>query len=341
MKLTTAVLGVLMIGGAGVALAVPTKSTTALDRVLDAAKQGNTPKGARKPIPMPTSALEVGMALKTLDTETQALEEELTSVDKELTEVEARVLARGRTYFKQVRAGLLPAGGGFDELVDHAARVERTRLSLGRDLERSKELRARRDEITDVLSRIAAERIPLEAQKKAYDSAKTVMRQADERRAAFDRAFDSSTAPSEHVAVYGVDQGPSDDVASSGFKSMYGKLPFPLAGRAEVRKLEQAGATGPALELKTPGSATARSVAAGRVVFADQYEDDRMTVILDHGDRYFTLYGNLAASEVRVGDNVGAGEALGPVATRRKDAVLYFELRKDGRAVEPAPWFGL
>ncbi|MBK6517420.1 MAG: peptidoglycan DD-metalloendopeptidase family protein [Polyangiaceae bacterium] len=343
MKKTTAiVLGMFVALGGGVALGVPKSPTSALDEFALQAGRGAAGRGAaRAPIKIPQSPLEVDIALKQLESERGALEQELAGLDKELGLVDGRVLARGRTYYKQVRAGLLPAGGGFDELVDYAARVERTRLGLTRDLESQKSMRARREEVSDLLLRIGADIGPLEAQKRAYDSAKTTMRQAQERGDAFDRAFDSSTPPPDQITVYGADLQPGDVGATSPLEGMMGKLPLPLAGRAQVTKLEASGASGPALELRAPSGATARAVAAGRVVFADRYEDDRITVILDHGNRLFTLYGHLRSAEVKVGETVASGSALGPVADRKRESLLYFELRKEGRPVDPGPWFGL
>ena len=64
--------------------------------------------------------------------EVTSLQAEMAAGSAELAVVHQRVILRGRTYYKLVRAGLLPAGGGFDALVDHAAKVERTRLALER-----------------------------------------------------------------------------------------------------------------------------------------------------------------------------------------------------------------
>lgn len=298
---------------------------------------------AHAPIfPPPTSPYEIESALKRYDEEEKRMQGELAKIEEDLGVLDERVVARGKTYFKQVRAGLLPAGAGFEELVDHAARVERTRLALTRDLDQQKTLRKRRDALSDRTTRLKVERAPLAMQREAVAKAKKVMRMADERRASFDRAFESSSAPADYVAIYGADIGPSDATSSEAFTSLYGRLPLPIAGRAEVKKLDGSSAGGPALELRAAGSASARSVAAGRVVFADDYQDLRVTVVLDHGERHFSIYGNLERSDVKVGDTVSRNTTIGPVAARGSDgAVLYFELRKDGRAIEPAPWFGL
>ncbi len=329
---------VVVVALAGVAFGVsaPTGALDALTAVKPHAA------GKREAFKIPTTPLEVEIALKASLVEKATLEGELGALEEELLRIEGRLLARGRTYYKQVRAGLLPAGGGFEELVDHAAKVERTRLSLTRDIESAKQLRKRRDQIDEALARNAAELGPLEAQKKAFDSAKSVTRLADERRVAFDRAFDSSSAAADHVAIYGADLGPSDPGASvKGFASLRGHLPFPLAGRAEVRKLEASMSAPAALELHAAAGASARAVAGGRVVFADRYEGDLLTVIIDHGNRYFTVYGNLTATEVKVSEDVVTGAALGSVVNRRGESVLYFEVREEGRPVDPSPWLGL
>jgi murein DD-endopeptidase MepM/ murein hydrolase activator NlpD len=323
----------------GVAFGVPAGSDP-----LSALPNGaSDPAAAPRPlVPPPTSPYEIEGALKKYDEEEKRIGAELAAIEEELAVLDERVVARGKAYFKQVRAGLLPAGGGFDELVDHAARVERTRLALSRDLEQQKVLRKKRDFLADRLTRLKVERAPLAMQREAVAKAKTVMKMADERRAAFDRAFESSTAPPDYVAIYGADLGPSDGAAGQAFPSLFGRLPLPIAGRTEVKKLDASGGAGPALELRATGSASARSVAAGRVVFADDYQDLRVTVVVDHGERHFTIYGNLERSDVKVGDSIGSGTPIGPVGSRGLDgALLYFELRKDGRAVEPGPWFGL
>jgi murein DD-endopeptidase MepM/ murein hydrolase activator NlpD len=290
----------------------------------------------------PSTPVDVDLVLRRFDAEEKAIGQELARIDGLLSELEQRTLARGRTYYKKVRAGLLPAGGGFDELVDHAAAVERARLALARDLQQQKELQKRRSELGDRLTQLKASRAPLEVHREAVHRAKTALRQAEERRMAFDRAFESSTGPSDYVAIYGADLGPSDQPAPGGFASLVGKLPLPLSGRAEVRAIEKQGVVGPALELKAMPGATARTVAPGRVVFADRYDDELVTVIVDHGDRYFSVYGNLSRAEVRVGNSVDAGAIVGPVARRgREGTILWFELRHGGQTIEPGRWFGL
>jgi septal ring factor EnvC (AmiA/AmiB activator) len=78
-------------------------------------------------------------------------------------------------------------------------------------------------------------------------------------------------------------------------------------------------------------------VYGGRIAFADKYADFGNTVIIDHGSSYFTVSAGLAGLRVRVGEDVTAGSTLGAVG----DTGLYFEIRRSGDTVDPAPWFGI
>lgn len=332
----------------GVALGVPRSSRDPLASLGQKADEAAPPAPPAPLFEPPKTPFEVEITIKKYDDEEKRIQAELDAIAAELAVVDERVVFRGKAYFKQVRAGLLPAGGGFDELVDHAARVERTRLALTRDLDAQRTLRKRQDALEARLTRLKGERAPLDMQREVLSKAKGLLRQADERRQAFERAFDSSTPPPDHISVYGADTGPTDP-GSASFASLFGRLPLPVAGRAEVRKLEATAQSPPALEIRAPEGATARAVGPGRIVFADVYQDDALrqrdesiTVVVDHGERHFSTYANLQRADVKVGEAVPQNAPLGRVATRGAEgAVLYFELRKNGLAVEPGPWFGL
>jgi murein hydrolase activator len=290
--------------------------------------------------PIAPGGSELERLLAKLDAEERALQTEIATGVGELSIVRQRIVARGRAYYKLVRAGLLPAGGGFDSLVDHAAKVERTRLALERDLAAEKRLMARGAEIGERLTRLRAEREPLAVQREAMLRARHALEQADERRAAFARAFETSERP-DHVAIYGADLGPADVDVRAGFRSMKGRLLLPITGRAEVRRVTRPrGVTG--VELAAPLGTAVRSVAAGRVAFADRYDDYGLTILLDHGDHYYTLYSSLAAADVKVGDTVAPGGRIGTVGSEGgKPAALIFEVRKNADTLDAATWLGL
>ena len=87
--------------------------------------------------------------------------------------------------------------------------------------------------------------------------------------------------------------------------------------------------------------ANVAAVAAGRVAFADWLKGYGLIVILDHGDGYMSLYAQNDSLLKDVGDWVAGGDALAGVGTSggQDEAALYFELRHNGRPVDPKGWF--
>jgi septal ring factor EnvC (AmiA/AmiB activator) len=62
-------------------------------------------------------------------------------------------------------------------------------------------------------------------------------------------------------------------------------------------------------------------------------------VVVDHGQGAFSLYGHLATLEVARGARVEAGSVVGTTGRAPGGTpALYFELRVDGRPVDPLQW---
>lgn len=77
----------------------------------------------------------------------------------------------------------------------------------------------------------------------------------------------------------------------------------------------------------------------GTVAFADTFTGFGRLVIVDHGGQTFSLYGNLRDLAVTRGDRVQRGAAIGSAGVAATGATgLYFELRVDGRPVDPLQW---
>lgn len=275
-----------------------------------------------------------------LDAEEDVSKRELNELGGRIAEAHARSLVRGRAFYRLTRAGMLPVGGGFSELVTHALHVERARRSLATELAQEKKLRERGVSLSHGLERIARDRIALSSQRTQMDAARMAMEDESRRQQAFDRAFSASSGSSEYVAVYGAN-GAAPAPAIGGFQSSKGRLLFPLAGRSEVRPSKREGTDGPGLEIKSNQGAPVRAVFGGRVAFADRYGPYGRLVIVDHGDHYYTVSGNLAAIEVKIGDEVSAGERIGTVGDEGRGPMLYFEIRHGTQTMPPAPWLGL
>lgn len=275
--------------------------------------------------------------LENLDAREKKLASELETLGPRQDVVDKRILARGRAYYRMVRAGLLPVGGGFEQLVDHAASLERLRAALARDLAEKKRLEERRVAASNELRKVRAERAPLMIQRQAMTRARSAMAQAEERQQAFLRAFGGQSLPIPHTAVYGT-TGPSPGGAPASFVQLRGHMPFPVGGRTEAihpRGDDQG------IFLVTARDAAVRAVYPGRVVYVGPSKHGT-TVVLDHGERFYTVYGKLSHVEVRKGELVTDRGRMGWVLRfGDKSPMLYFEVRKGEKILDAARWLGL
>ena len=84
------------------------------------------------------------------------------------------------------------------------------------------------------------------------------------------------------------------------------------------------------------------AVRDGKVVFADYLRGYGNLIILDHGAGYFTVYGNNATLEKDIGDKVKAGDVISRAGKNEGAvSVLYFELRHNGKTIDPTGWLNI
>ncbi|HET7564908.1 MAG TPA: M23 family metallopeptidase, partial [Gemmatimonadaceae bacterium] len=92
--------------------------------------------------------------------------------------------------------------------------------------------------------------------------------------------------------------------------------------------------------IEAPEGTPVRAVAAGRAVVAEPFGTYGLTVILQHGGGDYSVYGSLSKLAVAKGDSVSKGQVIGYVGTTDPDMPphLHFEIRPQGRAVDPLDW---
>jgi murein hydrolase activator len=113
---------------------------------------------------------------------------------------------------------------------------------------------------------------------------------------------------------------------------------LPLSAPALVRfgQTDSSGSRSNGMTLRPRPGAMVAAIAKGRVAFAGPFRGYGRMVILAHSGGFHTVVAGLEKVNVAVGDAIAAGEPLGQMPASRSPAPeLYFEVRKDGSAIDP------
>ena len=133
------------------------------------------------------------------------------------------------------------------------------------------------------------------------------------------------------------------------FAQARGRLPLPVAGKRIIGfgdKAHTNKSSGVVIETR-PGAQVV-SPSDGWIAFAGVFRSYGQILIINAGDGYHMLLAGLSQIDVQLGQFVLAGEPVGlmsgaPQGAKAKPPanapVLYIELRKDGRSIDPDPWW--
>jgi murein hydrolase activator len=275
--------------------------------------------------------------------------------ERQRPDVEARMVQ----LYKMGRAGywrLLLDVNDLREL----GRAYRTAAALGRiDRDRVEEHRRTLTSLTEERGKLQARAAELAAlQKKAAD-ARAAADRAVAARAALVKSIDERRDLNAQLTgelqeaqhrLATLDGGSGRGAASSAptvglpLRPFQGALPWPADGVVSARFGRQPlRSPGPAvrngIEISLPEGQPIHAVHEGLVAFADPFSGYGNLVILEHADKSYSLYGHLAGLSVKRGDRVAAGATVG-LAGRNPagNPSLYFELRVDGKPVDPLQW---
>lgn len=127
------------------------------------------------------------------------------------------------------------------------------------------------------------------------------------------------------------------------FSGQKGRLPWPAKGPLRTRfgsgihpelgtQYDSHG-----IEIGVNGEQPMTAVWKGRVIYASAFKGYGNLMILDHGDKYYTLYAQASRLMKKVGDTVGQGEVVG-YSGFDGSRTVYFEIRHRGTPLDPGVW---
>lgn len=295
---------------------------------------------------------DVASVVAELNAVTARLEDLERQREASLPDLRARMVdmyKRGRGSYARLLLGVrdLREFGRATRAVASLAWVNQQRVEAHRrTVEAMRKARAEAEERTRALqARQAAARRARAAAERALAARNGLIEEVDRR-----RDLTAQLAGELQVAQQKLDaalaaMGPGEAVeaVSVPMSPFRGALDWPLAGRVTLR-FNQAGRTPDqgvrnGIEIAAAPDTPVGAVHPGTVGFADAFTGYGTLVILDHGANHYSLYGYLSSTSVERGDRVHAGDELGRVGSAPLgNPALYFELRIDGRAVDPVEW---
>ena len=148
---------------------------------------------------------------------------------------------------------------------------------------------------------------------------------------------------STKIPVLSNESIPTETFSGQKFESLRGKLSLPVKGDVINRfgsPREDTGLSWKGLFIKSNEGNEVKSIATGRVVFADWLRGFGNLIIVDHGEGYMSLYGNNQSTLKKTGEIVRGGDVIALVGNTggNESNGLYFELRKLSKPFDPLAW---
>lgn len=158
------------------------------------------------------------------------------------------------------------------------------------------------------------------------------------------RSAPAPSAPPPQAGIHN-DATPEAEQSSSAFAQLKGRLRLPVRGVVSNRfgAARQEGSAWKGLFIRADQGSEVKAIANGEVVFSDWMRGFGNLLIVDHGGKYLSIYGNNEAVLKQTGDTVRGGDAIASVGNSggNPESGLYFELRYQGQPLDPLKWVNL
>src|SRR5208337_916124 len=165
----------------------------------------------------------------------------------------------------------------------------------------------------------------------------TIIREAERQEREAKKRRSSKTRPGT---------GEEEVQEESGFSKLKGQLPWPVIGRValqygtQVDPIFNLPVFRSGVHVKAESGAPVKAVYDGKVVFADNFKGYGQLIIISHGSGYHTLYGNLSKIFSTNGAIIKEHQTIGEVgeSSTLGSSGLYFEIRYNGKPIDPQQW---
>ena len=240
--------------------------------------------------------------------------------------------------------------------------IEESRQQIAKDAAAAQELAQEAETLTDLIAGLNSELEDAAEVAKAARLADETRREEEAARLAKARAALARQAPNGLAGMLSSALDPARVEPAIPFAQTRGLLPRPVQG-VELYEFGTPLPTGPRrayrpapnIAITTRANARVRAPADGWVVYAGPFRSYGSILILNAGDGYNIVLSGLSQTDLVPGRFVLAGEPVGRMGARRTARasvigqgvaslggdrpVLYVEFRKDGKPIDPAPWW--
>lgn len=310
--------------------------------------------------------LESGMmdAQKRLDRN----DRDIRDLEKEIARLRKYLAARLRALYRLKDGGMLQVLLESESLSDMLDRYRYLSLILKRDRraisdygQRTAQLQNRRDQVKTEQSKLYDIRVSLSREKDELESARRkktlVLMEVHQKKELYLKLIKSREEsrqrlikeviiePREEKSAARKQTPESPNRKWPDFPSLKGKIPRPAPGKVTGKFGRQPGPFDTeiirhGLIFAVSPDQAVKAVLDGEVMYVGWMQGYGNIIILDHGQRYYTLTGGLAGIRLKPGDWAQQGDTLGfaPKGGQTDKKDIYFEIRHRGQALDPTPW---
>ncbi|SIT57454.1 Membrane protein [Mesorhizobium prunaredense] len=232
-----------------------------------------------------------------------------------------------------------------------------TQTALAAEKQRSAALAAKAGSLKELIASLEADKA-----RKAADAAKAAEQKAAEQKAAKQKAAGADKAPAQtapaqkaleqtELAALPVPEA-NRLTAAAPFSALRGQIALPVTGKIK-RRFGASDGNGAVMlgdMVATQSGAIVTAPADGNVLYAGPFRSYGQLLILNAGDGYHVVLAGMSRISVASGQSVLAGEPVGAMGEARVASTsaskngnatpeLYVEFRKDGKPVDPTPWW--